>query len=248
MRCLYFDTETRVDATQRLTFGSFRFIDGAECLDQGFFYGNDLPNKDRKTLKNYVAYDRKSAQGLRLLTLHEFLSGNKKDYGDLFKAVYKGRCLFVAFNHPFDLSRIAHDFTNARKRFAGGFSLGIWPDPRTTDHELRYKFRPRIAIKHIDSKRALIGFTAQRSTDEEDLIPEGSTTGKSDEGYIFRGHFLDLHTLAFALTDRNYSLETACEGIRGGAHETTRHPPWCRHKKVHRLQPARCSGDIRTSD
>jgi hypothetical protein len=220
-----FDTETRVDAAQRLTFGSFRFIDGEECLDQGLFHGNDLPDKDRKTLKSYVAQVRESAPGLRLLTLREFLSGNEKGYGGLFKAVYKGRCLFVAFNHPFDLSRIAHDFINARKRFAGGFSLGIWPDPRTTDRELRHKFRPRVAIKHIDSKRALIGFTAREEPDEVDLIPEGSTTGEFKEDYVFHGHFLDLHTLAFALTDRNYSLRTACEafGVEHPKQVVTRH-------------------------
>ena len=43
------------------------------------------------------------------------------------------------------------------------------------------------------------------------MIPEGSTTGKKDEGYVFRGHFLDLRTLAFALTDKSYTLEKACD-------------------------------------
>ena len=69
----------------------------------------------------------------------------------------------------------------------------------------------RIGIKHIDSKSALKGFTARDTPDDVDLIPEGSTTGKPEEGYKFRGHFLDLRTLAFALTDRGFSLETACE-------------------------------------
>jgi hypothetical protein len=221
---LIFDTETRVDATQRLTFGSFRFIDGDECLRESLFYGSDLPKKDHKTLQHYVVKRQESSQRLRLLTLREFLYG-QEDYSGLFKAVYKGRCLFVAFNHPFDLSRIAHDFTNARKRFAGGFSLGIWPDPRKTDRELRNQYRPRIAIKHIDSKRALIGFTKRKEPDEVDLIPEGSTTGTPEPDYIFRGHFLDLHTLAFALTDRNYSLEAACEafGVEHGKQRVVRH-------------------------
>lgn len=221
---LVFDTETRVDAPQRLTFGSFRFIDADECLSESLFYGTDLPKKDHKTLERYVLKHQESAQRLRLLTLREFLYG-QEDYSGLFKAVYKGRCLFVAFNHPFDLSRVAHDFTNARKRFAGGFSLGIWPDPRKTDRELRNQYRPRIAIKHIDSKRALIGFTKRNQPDEVDLIPEGSTTGTPESDYIFRGHFLDLHTLAFALTDRNYSLEAACEafGVEHGKQRVARH-------------------------
>ena len=209
---LVFDTETRIDPTQRLTFGSFQFIDNGERLSESLFYGNDLPKKDRRTLERYTLTNQRSTPRLRLLTLREFLSGDGNHAG-LFKAVYKGRCLFIAFNHPFDLSRIAHDYTGARKRFSGGFSLGIWPDLRRMDRELRHKYRPRIAIKHIDSKRALIGFTGREEPDDVDLIPEDSTTGEPEPDYIFRGHFLDLHTLAFALTDENYSLETACEAF-----------------------------------
>src|SRR5215472_4118849 len=35
--------------------------------------------------------------------------------------------------------------------------------------------------------------------------------GKPEENYTFRGHFLDLRTLAFALTDKGYTLKAACE-------------------------------------
>ena len=43
---LVFDTETRVDATQKLTFGSYRFVVAGECLEEGLFYGDDLPKAD----------------------------------------------------------------------------------------------------------------------------------------------------------------------------------------------------------
>ena len=220
---LVFDTETRVDPAQRLTFGSFRFIHDGECVDQGLFYGTDLPEKDLVTLRSYVR-THGGDHHLRLLTLREFLCG-REDYAGLFRQIYKGRFLFIAFNHPFDLSRVAHDFINARQPFAGGFSLGIWPDPRWLDRDLKNQFRPRIAIKHIDSKRALIGITRREGTDKEDIIPEESTTGDPDEKYAFRGHFLDLHTLAFALTDRNYSLEGACEafGVEHPKQKAKRH-------------------------
>jgi hypothetical protein len=220
---LVFDTETRVDPAQKLTFGSFRFLHERNCEDRGLFYGAGLPAKDLAILKEYERA-KHNGERFRLLSLREFLCG-RKGYAGLFRQVYKGRCLFVAFNHPFDLSRIAHDFANARRRFTGGFSLGIWPDPRWLDSDLRNMHRPRIAIKHIDSKRALIGLTSREGIDEEDLIPEGSTTGRPEEDYIFRGHFLDLHTLAFALTDRNYSLGTACEafGVEHPKQHVTRH-------------------------
>jgi hypothetical protein len=79
--------------------------------------------------------------------------------------------------------------------------------------ELENGFRPRVGIKHIDGKRALKGFTARNGCDPTDLIPDGSPTGEPEDGYKFRGHFLDLRTLAFALTDRGYSLASACEAL-----------------------------------
>jgi len=211
-----FDTETRTDATQRLTFGSYRFIVAGKCLEEGLFYGDDLPENDRLVLENYAA--PAGEKQLRLLKRREFL---QKFYG----AVYKSRCLLVGFNLPFDLSRIAYDVTDARGRFAGGFSLGIWSYLDKAGRECAHQFRPRIGIKQIDSKRALKGFTGRNEPDETDLIPEGSVDGRPKKGYKFRGHFLDLRTLAFALTDRGYSLEAACKafGVDHGKQRATRH-------------------------
>jgi hypothetical protein len=205
---LVFDTETRVDATQRLTFGSYRFITSGECLEEGLFFGSDLPDQDLKVLKQYVAEHSADAanEKLRLLTLQQFLS-------KFFQSVYKGRCLLVGFNLPFDLSRLARGFATARGRFAGGFSLDLWSHIDSFGNELKNQYRPRIGIKHIDGKRALKGFTGRNGCDPEDLIPEGSENGEPEEGYKFRGHFLDLRTLAFALTDRGYSLASACEAF-----------------------------------
>jgi hypothetical protein len=203
---LIFDTETRVDASQRLTFGSYRFIVDGVCLEEALFYGDDLPGGDLKVLQNYIKMHQAEAinKQLRILTRREFVD-------KLYRAAYKGRCLLVAFNLPFDISRVAYDFTTARGRFAGGFALELWSYIDERGRERVNPHRPRIAIKHIDSKRALKGFTARKSPDQADLIPEDSENGQPQEGYRFRGHFLDLRTLAFALTDRGYSLESACE-------------------------------------
>jgi len=208
---LVFDTETRIDATQRLTFGSYRFFVDGRCLEEGLFYGDDLPRRDRTILERYVAthgpetVDEGTRQ-LQLLTRRKFLD-------EVYHGAYKGRCLLVAFNFPFDVSRIAGDFTSARGRFAGGFSFGFSSYLDRHGRERADHYFPRIGIKQIDSKRALKGFTARYSPDKTDLIPEGSPTGTPRKGYIFRGHFLDLRTLAFALTDRGHSLESACEAF-----------------------------------
>lgn len=217
-----FDTETRTDRTQRLTFGSYRFIVAGRLVKENLFRGDDLPAKDLRILGHYVTTPRavapdESGHDVSLLTRHKFVE-------KLFRAAYKGRCLLVAFNFPFDTSRVARSFTNARKRFARGFSLDLWSYQKDGG-ERRHPFRPSICIKHIDSKRALKGFTGRRTPDEVDLIPEGSTAGKPEEGYIFRGHFLDLRTLAFALTDRGYTLEQACSdfGVEHGKQTVKQH-------------------------
>jgi hypothetical protein len=217
---LVFDTETRIDATQRLTFGSYRFFVGEECQEEGLFHGTDLPEDDLEILRQYVSTHSAEAANkqLTLLTLQQFL-------GKFYKAVYQGRCLLVSFNFPFDLSRLARNFSPARGRFAGGFSFGLWSYVDQSGSERDNKFRPRVAIKHIDSKRSLKGFTARNACDPCDLIPDDSPDGLPEEGFKFRGHFLDLRTLAFALTDESYTLATACKafGVEHGKQAVDRH-------------------------
>src|ERR1700726_4472980 len=55
---LVFDTETRTDATQRLTFGSYRYFQAGRCLEEGLFHGDDLPEEDRRILERYAATHR----------------------------------------------------------------------------------------------------------------------------------------------------------------------------------------------
>jgi hypothetical protein len=216
------DTETRTDKTQRLTFGSYRLVQAGELVKENLFYGPTLPAPDRRILERYTAAPisvvaGEAAHRLSLLTRHEFVE-------KLFRASYKGRFLLTAFNFPFDISRVARDSANAKGRFAGGFSLNLW-SYFDCGIERDDRYRPSVCIKHIDSKRALKGFTGRREPDDEDRIPEGSTTGKPVKGHIFRGHFLDLRTMAFALTDRGYSLAGACEafGVEHGKQVVKRH-------------------------
>lgn len=216
-----FDTETRTDATQSLTFGSYRFVVDGRCLDEALVYGDDLPARELAILQQYA--ERHNAETvdrrkLTLLTRRQFLDR-------FYREVYKSRCLLVGFNLPFDLSRLACDFSDARGRFAGGFSLGLWTYFDKARNERPNQYRPRIGIKHIDSKRSLKGFTGRNDPDKLDLIPEDSPAAQPEQGYKFRGHFLDLRTLAFALTDKGYSLETACEafGVEHGKQKPARH-------------------------
>ena len=42
------DTETRIDQTQRLTFGSYRLLDAGQLVKENLFYGPTLPARDRR--------------------------------------------------------------------------------------------------------------------------------------------------------------------------------------------------------
>jgi hypothetical protein len=208
---LVFDTETRVDQTQRLTFGSYRFLVAGRCLEEGLFYGDDLPATDHRILERYVA-DYKAdtvdegVQKLALLTRREFIR-------QIYRDTYKARCLLVAFNWPFDISRLAWNFTTARGQpFTSGFSLELWSYFENGQERVN-RYRPAISIKQIDSKRALKGFTGRKTPDREDRIPDDSETGEPEEGHVTRGNFLDLRTLAFALTDKGHTLESACKAF-----------------------------------
>ena len=201
---LVFDTETRTDATQSFMFGCFRYIVDGHCVREALFHAPDLSKSELSALKKYRAshsanVDPRGRKLLDLLTLDEFLS-------DLFRAGYKSRCLIVGFNLPFDLSRLGFDVADARGKFSGGFSFGLWTYVDKKGRRKRNGFRPRIGIKHNNSKRALIGFRARQSPDKLDL------TGEDGRGkpQTFSGYFLDLRTLAFALTDRGHSLKSAC--------------------------------------
>jgi hypothetical protein len=204
---LVLDTESTIDASQHLTFGCWRVLVDGKMVDEGLFYAEDLSEPDRATLQAYVADQNADAQTvvpLRLLSRHQFLK-------EVFwKIAYKSRGLVVGFNLPFDLARLGTGWGEARGNYyGGGFSLVLWGyEKHGILHENR--FRSRIAIKSIDSKRALIGFRRRHQPDKVDLIPEGSLDGSPDESYAFPGHFVDPKTLGFALTNEPHSLDSAC--------------------------------------
>jgi DNA polymerase III epsilon subunit-like protein len=212
---LVFDTETTTDTSQRLLFGVWRVYHKGTLIDEGLFLAEDLPAAAEATIRAYVA-DR---PGLRILTRRAFLN-------EVFwKVAYKARGLVVGFNLPFDISRLAVGVGTARGPVVGGgFSFVLWEyEQDGVWRENRY--RPRITVKSIDSKRSLIQFTKRRNPDQDDLIPEGGTNGTPDPAYIFRGHFLDLRALAFAHTNASHSLASACEtfGVEHGKFTIAQH-------------------------
>jgi len=205
---LIFDTETTTDPTQRLTFGCYRFgewrRDGSLAIrEEGVFYDDALPDTDPggyAMLCDFAAHHNPETTGfyrnrsLALRTRRDFLDSV------LWPAI-QADALIVGFNLPFDLSRLASDVSPARGQHQGGFSFVLWQytNPKTGEIQ-EHQFRPRIRVTQIDSKRARIDTTQ----------PNGRPTGRNGKPITYRPGFLDLRTLAFALTDRGHSLRSAC--------------------------------------
>ncbi len=227
---LVLDTETTTDYTQRLLFGSYRLLDlrgkthpvGA-CLLEGLLYDDELPTRDPEgwaILQTYAAerapdlHEPRRTAALALHSRREFLDKV------FWRLGYKARPLIVGFNLPFDLSRLAVRAEDARWSYEGGFSLilwdyldkdGVWQDDPQ---------RPRIDTKSISSKQHLMQFTGRRKPDKEDYDPFVEPVGKREK-QPFKGHFLDLHTFAFGLCDKNLPLRGACKEF-GVAHGKTK--------------------------
>ena len=240
---LVFDTETTTDQAQRLMFGVYRYhrwIKGRlVCVEEMIFHADELPESNRdgyETLRRYVRAHRRDTAAdksiedstpiLYLITESEFREWLRivatKDDGS-----GAGGSLVVGFNLPFDLTRVALDSTPSRsKKYASGFSLRLWPGyVNKKGQERESKYRPRLGIKHLGSTKALKGFIAP-----------------------FAGHFLDLRTLCFALTNTGYSLASACEAFGvTGAEELYDSKRKVEHGKITPEYISYCREDVRAS-
>ncbi|MGI0047512.1 MAG: DNA polymerase, partial [Nitrosotalea sp.] len=139
-------------------------------------------------------YDPIIVKGKEFDTLEQFCNKNKiklytiEQFRKIFlKEIFDLQSLCIGFNLPFDLTRIAIKSPNSRYKRKGGFSLQF----------LKNLDYPRLHVTHVTNTMSFIEF--------------GSTKNK---GNRFRGNFVDLRTLCNALTDKKYSLESACNAFK----------------------------------
>jgi hypothetical protein len=191
---LVLDTETTTDYAQAFLFGSYRIYTAAGALRQeGLIHADDLSPADMETLRRYVA-DRAADNGghLRLRSRREVLRQV------FWPIAFKARARVVGYNLPFDLSRLAFAWRRARN---GGFTLQLFESVDADGREWPDRYRPEIRVKSLGSKRNFISFVTPARLDAH--LREG--------GRAYRGRFLDLHTLVYALTDASLSLDAAAE-------------------------------------
>lgn len=197
--CLIFDTETTLDPSQKLNFGAFRRCklvgDKYVCVEEGIFYRDDLQETKVKLLERYKANPATmpavevfpAPLSLRLMKRSSFVSRV------FWKSVRNGE-LIVAFNMPFDVSRLATYWSEGKK---GDWSIALsslWRNPKTGKVVPNPK-RPRIVIDAQNSKMAFLKLGSILHRDE----------------WPFEGRFLDLRTLGWALRDVSFNLDRACE-------------------------------------
>jgi hypothetical protein len=209
---LVWDTETVTTPDQRLLVLCWRLYvtDGdlpPVCIEEGLAYPDDLATWDPtgiRELQDFASqtewaaapgYSRQTGgRTIRCETLSWWLEHRMFRHG----YVQRDRCDIVGFNLLFDLGRIASYWAPAQDEFFGGWSLCIWGSYNAAGDwkdELR---RPRLRAKAIDPRRTLFAWGG---------------IGADPLWWRGRGRFVDLRTLAFALTDRGHSLESACDAF-----------------------------------
>ncbi|WP_413799127.1 hypothetical protein [Streptomyces iranensis] len=224
-RVLVIDTETRTDTSQALTFGFARLArirwkshpDGSYTYVTHYveaevmFYADDLSETYPAGYTLLAQYAE--SRGIQAVSRSEFVSdyvwryciARKNRKGNL-----AGDATLVGFNLPFDLSRLAYTYGGARNGHSGGFSFTVFPfvEPCETGCKRRHvhitaqeenRFRPRLKIKHMDSKKSLINWGTIQGAKPDRVISEK------------RGQFLDLRQLIWGMTNLATPLARACE-------------------------------------
>jgi hypothetical protein len=182
---LVFDTETRIDPSQSLRVGFYQLRKHDELIEEGAFYSPEtVSDGERQDLQTYC-----ERRNLTLRTVADFNQYVFVKYGYVRSATIAG------FNLPFDISRIAIHHGPARGSMRGGFSFQLCP----SRHE------PRIQVKHLSRKASLIQFSAPWKQE----TPRGMRKRGLKVAHQ-NGHFVDIKTLAAALTSRSFTLESLC--------------------------------------
>jgi hypothetical protein len=188
---LPFDTETTTGYEQAFLFGSARVYANARFRREVLIHADDLPESDLATLRQYVEdHGADNGTHLGLLGRRAFLREV------LWRIAYKGRARVILYNAPFDFSRLAYGWRPARN---GGFTLQLFDSIDADGRVWPDRYRPELRIKSISSKHSFSSFVAPAKLDEYHRV----------NGQVYRGRVLDLHTLAYAFTDRSLSLNAA---------------------------------------
>ena len=198
---LIFDCETRTTPDQRLRFGAYQLRHGDQIFQRGTFFEPDvLSAREQATLRKVMAEEKARSDDGRVyvLTRTEFVE-------DVFyRSGHQVGAQIVGLNLPFDLSRLAirHGSAHGRREDTitrGGFSLVL------------SEGFPAVVIRQLSQRASVIRFSGNKPDEEkgDDEDPSPDEPHESEKGGdAGRGFFVDVRTLAAALTSRSHTLES----------------------------------------
>lgn len=188
--CFVLDTETTTDSRQALRFGIYATY-GINSDMRTWLYRKGELNREAldKFVKAGIFYDPgEISEGelaiiKRFAAIHQLEVFEKDDFIKkiFYPWVYTREALCIGHNLPFDLSRLATCWGEAKDKFYGGFWLTLCNcrhDDSCFDH-------PPVRIKSLGGKKALFDFRTQRKP--------------SKKINRYRGRFLDTATFGRAL-------------------------------------------------
>jgi len=194
---LIFHCVTTGDQQQELLFGAYicAQLKDAGYLAQeiGLFHRNGHP-KESRVLQRFVqgsAYEFCSVDGFRRKIFLKYLKAGAR---------------IVAYDAPFQISRIAVKWHKARKRRrAFSFYFRVFKHKKTG--KIRPSgFEPGLSIESLDASKAIYRLIKYKLH-----IGDAEREEEEDEQQAPNVHILDLKTLTAALTGDIYTLASACE-------------------------------------
>ena len=186
---LVFDTETTSDIRQDLNFLWWRFCELKDeayvCQQEGVVYSDTLDEASVELIRSFA--NSKQAH-VEEGCPREICFQSRTEFvdGEFWVALCMGACI-VCYNGPFDLSRLALEYRPAKAKNSG-WSMVLWKDGEKPDEH-----KPRLKIEPKDSRSAFFNLAG------------GEACGR----VIYRGRFLDLSVLCWALRNKHFTLDAA---------------------------------------
>jgi hypothetical protein len=203
---LVFDCETTPDEAQRLRFGVYQLLHKGRLREQGLFYDKVEP-PELAALKAEASKHGSDEP----VEVFDFI------HKRFLPTAFKVGGLVVGFNLPFDLSRLGIRHAAARvsrpprtpeeiatgaplkdpdRSMVGGFTFQLSP----------FDDQPFLRIKHLNSRSAFFRFAKPAQQEAAQ-----SQRRRGERPQFQRGNFLDVKTLAAALTSKSHRLKTLAE-------------------------------------
>lgn len=194
---LVLDCETTIDIRQDLNFLWWRFCELKSnkyvCQEEGVVYADELDKASVNLIRAFARTKQADVEDgcpetISVKSRSEFVNG------EFWEALRAG-AVIVCFNAPFDLSRLALEYREAQSKNTG-WSMVMWRHRGKPD-----KFKPKLRIKPKDSRSAFISLAG----------------GDPNNRVIYRGRFLDLSVLCWALRNKHLTLDGALAsfGLKG---------------------------------